>query len=188
MSELLSEVQHLVRELRNGREADANWPAFERLVRDRQSEIVSAFSLKWLRSICDTFADFGEPAERRDALTISLFINMVRFAETQRYLRGPILADRLAASKIRRVPLYEELFTFSIDRQDVFLNLSKRMARQLAGTGLMEAIWREVLRRLLAGDNVLTEMRGLSAMPERYFPLDPLGIADNYGVTDISRA
>lgn len=182
MSGLLGEVQYLIRELRNGRNVDANWPAFERLVHEHQSDIVSTFSMRWLRSICDTFADFGGPTERRDALTISLFINMVRFAETVRHLRGPILDDRLAVAKVRRLPLYEELSTFNVDKQDVFLNLSKRMARQVAGTGLMEAIWREVLRRLLEGNNVITEMRALSAMPHRYFPLDPLEFEDNHGV------
>ena len=182
MAELLAQVQHLVKELRNSRDIDSNWPAFEVLVRHNQNEIVPRFSMRWLRSICDTFADFGTPTERRDALAISVFINMVRFAETVAYLRGPILTDRLVTAKSRRLPLYEDLWTFHIDRQDVFLNVSKRMARQMQGTGLMEKIWREVLRRYLAGRNIITEMRDLSAMPERYFPLDPLNLTDNYGV------
>lgn len=182
MSGLLVEVQRLVKELRNHREPEANWEAFEALVRAREAEIVATFSLRWLRSICDTFADYASPTERRDGLAISVFINMVRFAETVRYLRGPILEEKLAMAKSRRLPLYEKLSTFHIDRQDVFLNLAKRMARQLHGTGLMEHIWREVLRRLLAGDNVITELRDLSAVPERFFPIDPLDIEDNYGL------
>ena len=72
--------------------------------------------------------------------------------------------------------------TFHIHKQDVFLNMAKRMARQLQGTGLMEKIWREVIKRFLRGDNVITELQSLSDMPERYFPLEPLGVKDNYGV------
>ena len=183
MTEILAEVQRLVKELRNSRDVERNWAHFEKLVRGNQESIVRGFSMRWLRSICDTFADFGTPDERRDALAISVFINMVRFAETVAYLRGPILPDKLAQAKGRRLPLYEELWTFDVDKQDVFLNVSKRMARQLRGAGLMEAIWREVLGRFLAGRNVITEIRDLSAMPERYFPLAPFDFADNYGVT-----
>lgn len=182
MSELLARVQHLVKELRNSRDADANWAEMEALVRANQDEIIRTFSMRWLRSICDTFADLGNPTERRDALAISNFINLVRLAETEKFLRGPIIPERLAEAKSKRIPLYEELWTFHVDKQDVFLNIAKRMARQMRGTGLMEAIWREVVRRFHAGTNVISELRDLSAVPERYFPLDPLGLPDNYGV------
>jgi hypothetical protein len=182
MPELSAQIAALVKELRNSRDVEANWQAFETLVRGNEDQVVAELSMRWLRSVCDTFADFGNPIERRDALAISVFINMVRFAETVRYLRGPILPGRLAEAKSKRLPLYEELWTFHIDKQDVYLNVAKRMARQLRGTGLMEKIWHEVLRRYLAGNNVITELRDLSEMPERYFPLEPLGLADNYGV------
>jgi hypothetical protein len=182
MQNLATQIAALVKELRNSRDVDRNWTAFETLVRGNQEKVVSELSLRWLRSVCDTFADFGNPTERRDALAISVFINMVRLAETVRYLRGPILPGRLAEAKSKRLPLYEELWTFHLDKQDVYLNLAKRMTRQLQGTGLMEGIWREVIRRFHAGNNVITELRDLSAMPQRYFPLDPLALADNYGV------
>ena len=183
MTEILTEVQRLVKELHNSRDVERNWGNFDKLVRQHQDSIVRDFSMRWLRAICDTYADFGTPNERRDALEISVFVNMVRFAETVAYLRGPFLPGKLAQAKSRRLPLYDDLWTFNIDKQDVFLNVSKRMARQLRGSGLMEAIWREVLRRFLAGRNVITEIRDLSAIPERYFPLAPLGLADNHGVT-----
>ena len=182
MSELSAQIAALVKELRNSRDVEANWEAFQALVRGNEDLVVKELSLRWLRSVCDSFADFGNPLERRDALAISVFINMVRLAETVRYLRGPILPGRLAEAKSKRLPLYDELWTFHIDKQDVYLNVAKRMARQLQGTGVMEKIWREVIRRFLEGQNVITELRDLSAMPERYFPLDPLELPDNYGV------
>lgn len=182
MSELLETVTGLIRELRNSRNTDESWKAFRSIVEANEDSIVANFSMRWLRAICDTYADFGEPLERRDALAISSFINMVRLAETVRYIRGPVIPEKLEATRSDRVPLYEELFTFHINKQDVFLNMAKRMARQLQGAGLMEKIWREVIKRFLQGDNVITEFQNLSEMPERYFPLDPLGMKDNYGV------
>lgn len=182
MSELLEVVFGLIKDLRNSRNVDESWKSFRSIIEDNQDEIVANFSMRWLRSICDSYADFGDPIERRDALAISSFINMVRLAETARYIRGPIIPEKLEATRTDRVELYEELWTFSINRQDVYLNVAKRMARQLQGTGLMEKIWREVNKRFLQGDNVITEFQRLSEMPERYFPLDPLGMKDNYGV------
>jgi hypothetical protein len=182
MNELLEKVAGPIKELRNSRNLDENWKTFRSVVETNQDSIVANFSLRWLRSICDTYADFGDALERRDALAISSFINMVRLAETVRYMRGPVIPEKLEATRSGRVELYEELFTFHIHKQDVFLNMAKRMARQLQGTGLMEKIWREVIKRFLRGDNVITELQSLSDMPERYFPLEPLGVKDNYGV------
>ena len=182
MSELLEIIASLVKELRNFRNVAENWNKFRSIVETNQDFIVASFSMRWLRSICDTYADFGDALERRDALAISSFINMVRLAETVRYIRGTVIPEKLEATRSDRVPLYEELYTFAINQQDVFLNMAKRMARQLQGTGLMEKIWREVIRRFHQGDNIITEFQSLSDMPERYFPLDPLGMKDNYGV------
>ena len=138
--------------------------------------------MRWLKSICDTYADFGNPVESRDAMAISLFINMLRLAETVRYLRGPMLPDMIAAARAGRSKVYEELSTLHIDRQDTLLNVSKRMNRQLAGSGIMETIWQAVLRRVHASDSVIAELRDISTMPERYLPIDAAGMADNYGV------
>lgn len=182
MSELLEIVVGLTQQLRNSRNVEESWKSFRSIVEANEDEIVANFSIRWLRSICDTYADFGDALERRDALAISVFINMVRLAETVRYIRGPVIPERLEETQSDRVALYEGLSTFSINKQDVFLNVAKRMARQLQGTGLMEKIWREVIKRFLQGDNVITEFQSLSEMPERYFPLDPLHMKDNYGV------
>jgi hypothetical protein len=183
MPELLDTVIGLIKELRNSQDANLNWTKFHSLVKQNQDIIIANFSIRWLRSICDTYADYGDDCERRDALVISVFINMVRFAETVRYVHGDLIPENLKEAKTQRLELYEGLSTFHIDKQDVFLNMSKRLSRQLSGSDLFKNIWREVLRRLLDGDNVITEFRGLSAIPERYFPLDPLDMQDNYGVT-----
>lgn len=181
--ELLPDLRHYVKEIRNSRDVETNWPAFKRFVEQNQNAILSDFSLKWLKSICDTYADHGGEIERRDALAISNFMNLIRFAETVAFVRGPMDPERVGEVKSEfRKHLYDDLFTISIDKQDVFLNVAKRMARQMQGAGFMERMWREVQRRFLEGDNIITEFRDMSEMPERYFPLDPLDLPDNYGI------
>jgi len=182
MRELQESITGLIKELRNSRDIERNWAKLSGIVELQQDRIISEFSMRWLCSICDTYADFAPEPARHDALKISMFINMVRLAETAKFIRGPISTELLAQTQNDLRPLYDELNTFSIDRQDVFLNLSKRMARQLREDSLMWKIWREVLARFKRHSSVIAEFQSLSAMPERYFPVDPLSMKDNYGI------
>ena len=180
-SNLQDGVIALVRDLRNHRSVERNWPAFRELVETRLPELLPTLSTRWLISICDTYVDFGEPLRARHAMTISFFINMLRLAETVKFIRPEVSAEKLAAAKGAPIPLYDEVCTFSIDKQDVFLNLTRRFDALLREDPVMEAIWREILRRLHAGDNVITELAHGSAVEARYFPLDYRGLTDNYG-------
>lgn len=83
-------------------------------------------AIRWLVSICDTIVDHGAEVERREAMLVSMFINMLRLAKVHRYLRGPIVPDRLAEARLGLIELYDGVCTFHIDRQDTFLNLSRR--------------------------------------------------------------
>lgn len=178
----LDEVRALIAEIRNRRDLECNLAALFGLISQRQEEILASFSLRWLVSICDTVADHGSEIERRNALLISMFVNMLRLAETHRYVSGPIIGAQLDAARGDPIELYEGVCTFSIDRQDVYLNLSKRMTRALASTPFLEAVWRTILSRLHACPNAISALRDLSTMPERYFPIAPLAMEDNYGV------
>jgi hypothetical protein len=110
-----------------------------------------------------------------------VFVNMLRLAETCRFTRPAIDPDRWEQTRTRILPLYDGLTTFAIDRQDTFLNLSRRLHRQLRDDALMLAIWTGILERLRAGDNAVTEFARGSPVAARYFPPDPTGMLDNYG-------
>jgi hypothetical protein len=180
--ELLESFRRLVVEIRNSRDLEDNLNLFFELVRSNQREILATFNIRWLVSICDTYADHGTEIERRNALLISMFVNMLRLAETYKLASGPLEEARLNKTRDQLVPLYEGVSTFAIDRQDVYLNLSKRMARLLPDTPFLDAIWRVILKRLHSGNNVISQLRDLSRVPEPYFPDDPLTLPDNYGV------
>ncbi|CAB4817442.1 unannotated protein [freshwater metagenome] len=180
-SNLQNDVIALVRDLRNHRSVETNWPAFRELVETHLPELLRTVSTRWLISICDTYVDFGEPLRARHAMSISFFVNMLRLAETVKYVRPDVSAERLAEARGALIPLYDEVCTFSIDKQDVFLNLTRRFNALLCDDPVMEAIWREILKRLHAGNNVITEMAHGSPVEARYFPLDPRGLTDNYG-------
>jgi hypothetical protein len=174
-------VADLIRELRNGREVERHWPLLRQLVESDTAGVASRLSTRWLVSVCDTYADFAEPPRSCHALLISTFVNMLRLAETCRFTRPVIDEDRWSQARGRILPLYDGLTTFAIDRQDSYLNLSRRIRRQLEGDPLMKPFWLEILRRLHSGDNVITEFARDSRVADRYFPIDPSGMLDNYG-------
>jgi hypothetical protein len=184
--ELEHRIRWLVAELRNSRDVQANWSAVRELVEGDTQAVVSALSLRWLKSVCDTYADLAGPAQAAHALNVSNFLNMLRFAETIRKIRPVIEPSVLEVCRPSKTALYEGLTTFSIDKQDVFLNMCKRMERQFKNDNVVGAIWRAVLSRLHAGDNAITEFARLSTMPERYFPIEALSMADNHGVVGLT--
>lgn len=163
-------LKRLIKTLRRRKDVDADWATFDRFVTSNIAEIVAAQNTRWLVSICDTYADHGPPAAARNAMIVSSFVNMVRFAETVKFVRPVVDPDRVLTARGRRVELYDGVSTFAIDEQDVFLNLTRRVNALLADDPVILPIWREVLTRLAQGDNVVSDFARESAVRDRYFP------------------
>lgn len=176
------ELLRLTRELRNHRNSETNWPAFQNFMHSNLDEVVSTYTVRWLRSICDTYADYAEPAQARNGMLISMFVSMLVLAETTRFVRPKIDAARYRQTFEGKVGLWEGYSTFAINNQDRFLHVSRRLDRFLADDKVMHRIWHRILEQVKAEDTVLSDYARVSKSPERYFPADPTGIKDNYGV------
>ena len=113
-------------------------------------------------------------------MVIVTFAQVFQLAEVTRLTRKEPIEDILSIS---RTELYGGIKAFSIQKQDVFLNLSRRIRWVLDDDLLMIRIWEEVLKRIHGEDTIINELSRLSSFPERYFPLHPEGIPDNYGLT-----
>jgi hypothetical protein len=179
----LDQIKALIADLRNAREPDHRWAHFTTLVEGRLDCILATFPLRWLIAICDSYADYGDEVQSRNAMLISTFHVMLRLAETTRYVRPAVDPARLAQLGSGRIELFEEVHTIHLNRQDVMLNLHRRLAGALDGDPVLGSVWSEIRRRLERADTVLAEFAHGSAMPERWFPPDPLGQEDNHGVS-----
>ena len=179
-SDLLSEIQFLIKELRNRRETDKNWEGFINLPEGNYSHLIKAANSRWIISICDTIADHDRGSRRIKSMVIVTFAQMFLLAEVPRLTRKEPIEDILSIS---RTDLYHGIKAFDIQKQDVFLNLSRRIRWVLGDDLLMIRIWEEVLKRIHGEDTIINELSRLSSFPERYFPLHPEGIPDNYGLT-----
>lgn len=182
-SELLNECINLIKCLRNSINVDVNWPKFRLLVESNQEEIIKTFDVKWLISICDTYADFGNALESRNAMFLSLFVGMNRLSDTYfRVHKSCIEQDNLNLFKERRVPLYSGLKTMHLDRQDTCLNISKRLVRFLSETPMFLAFYQEIITRFKQNGSLIQNFSNLSIRPEYVFPIEPLALPDNHGV------
>jgi len=179
---LLAAIQIHIKQLRNRRDVEVHWPAFQVLVAENTASVL-ALSSRWLISVCDTFADYGTPVERRNALLLSMFVNMIRVADTYRYLLDPAVnRARQTELSTGQVSLYDGLVTLHLDRQDTCLNLSKRLVRVLEETPFFLSAYHILVKRMMQADSLLLRFASLSENPERVFPIAPLLMPDNYGV------
>ena len=53
---LLSEIQDLITDLRNGIDIEKNWKKFTGLIENNLENVCKSLDTRWLVSICDTYA------------------------------------------------------------------------------------------------------------------------------------
>ena len=173
-------MKHLIKELRNRRDVDLNWPAFIALLEGQSVFILKQSNLKWLKSICDTLVDHDDTERRLLALSMTVFINMLRVAEMVKISGGEASSDGVPGLDYREI--HDGLFAFSVKKQDALLNLARRINWSFRRDKLLLDIWDEVVSRLDSYDNVIKMFSVCSESPERYGLSDPTGVVDNYGL------
>ena len=174
-------IKQLIRNLRNRRNISENWVNFQSSIEGIMENDLSVFNLKWLKSICDTYVDHDESRRGLIAMSISMFLNTLKVGETSRFLHisDPIKLNVLPP----KTEMYNGYAFLSLREQDACLTVSRRMKWILRSDPLMKAIWEEALSKIHTNSDLLKELKSLSSFPQRYFPIDPTGIKDVYGLT-----
>lgn len=155
MSPLYRELIELVVRLRRFEGVAHGWPRFREIV---ETEL-SAFLFKearerWLISVADTYADFGNPVEKRNALLITTFFNMMKFTESHRLYyfgteqRVPDLPPGEVDETIHPMPMplgYDPPHTV-----DTMRNMVRRIRIALADTPHLYTIFERLRERCAA--------------------------------------
>jgi hypothetical protein len=106
---------------------------------------------KWIRSALETITDHGAPGEREAALAVVSFINMLRYAETDRHLRG-IPADEPipeAALQQPKVELWDGILTYNVQGGDGLHNFIERFRRAIRNHPVIALMFEELLGRAI---------------------------------------
>ena len=73
--ELLEKTKALITKLRRNKSDKGLWGIFEALIEENIADICGSFDTRRLISVCDTYVDYGNPIEKRNALLVSQIAN-----------------------------------------------------------------------------------------------------------------
>jgi hypothetical protein len=114
---------------------------------------------RWMVSVCNTYADFGEPIEAANALLVSVFVTMEKVAQT--YIRWrlgyPATLDTPVGPH-RKARLWDGMTSMNLDVGDASNDMFGRMCARLASTPELLAIFEAIMARMAAGDTVLAAL------------------------------
>ena len=152
-------VQALIGPLRRGTEPEL-WLDFRALVERDVEAVCRGSNTRQLISICDTYADYGDPVERRNALLISLLGNMEKVGQSFLLWRTGYHRpfDPPASSAPRKVALWDGMDTMHAEIGDVTNHLFARMEGMLAETPALDVIFRTIRDRMRVGPTLLGAM------------------------------
>ena len=97
---LFGRLKHHIIRLRRGRGED--WPFFRQAIEQHRDCILEHLNSRWLISIVDTWADYGNPIERRNAMCLSPICNWEKLALSESCLTETLTGT--AASAPSTVP------------------------------------------------------------------------------------
>lgn len=154
---ILPQLNALTVYLRRGIHTEPTFRCLRQLVEGNLDLVLTQLNSRWLISICDSYADFGDSVEARNALLISTFLNWERLAATYIHWSEP---DRTTLSVNRPValvnePLWDGLLTINLRCGDTTNNMLIRYAKLLESTPYLLRIWRTLLQRIRNNDSVM---------------------------------
>jgi hypothetical protein len=157
---LQSEIQELIINLRKGKEKEKNWNQFTELIEKKLDEVCKALDTRWLVSICDTYADYGDPVTRRNAILVVQTANFEKLWATYLLMYDLKLneekTEKLKKNKI--IPLWDGMYSFNINHGDMTNNFFARVNEVMAETPVIDAIYKTVIQRIKENDTVLANL------------------------------
>jgi hypothetical protein len=151
-------------------------PFFFKLWREEADFLAKHLDSRWLISACDTFADYGTPAQQAAAMPLILLVNITKLAETERRWLAdadavPEKIGAIAESHRRKmhIELWDGVTAYAPFCGDMPGNMFRRMMRILGEDAALSAIARELIRRVTAADTLLGR---LARMNPDFLPLE----------------
>lgn len=153
---LFTRIKHRIIRLR--RRTDDDWTAFRNEVESNLDTILNHFDTRWLISVCDTYADHGDPVERRNAMLISLMVTWEKLSLSHRLAQGDLRnpdADPAALhAMLEPQPLWDGMTCMvTSELANVLPNMFTRLTGLVSETPVIGRILRTVFDRMRAHDH-----------------------------------
>ena len=157
---LQKKIQDLIISLRKGKDNENNWKQFTGLVEGNLDEICKSMDTRWLVSICDTYADYGDPVTRRNALLVVQTANFEKLWATN-LLMYDVKINEEKVKELRKnkvIPIWDGMYSFNINHGDMTNNFFARVDEQISETPVIYAIYKTVIQRIKENDSVLANL------------------------------
>ncbi len=148
---IFSRLKHRIIRLR--RRSHDDWPYFVGEIEQHLEDLCSCLNTRWLVSICDTYADFGSPVEKGNAMCISLIANWEKLALTHRRafgLENGVFPDRARLAEMKSpLPLWDGMTSMVLDAgANALPNMFSRLSRLTESTPVLQKILLTILERM----------------------------------------
>lgn len=154
---LLERLRPMIAKLRRRIDPEKNWIAFRVFIENNIDDVCRELNTRWLVSVCDTYIDYGDDVERRNAMIITTLTNMEKVAQS--YLMWRVNYDDPfnvpLAHEPRKMELWDGMTSMNIQAGDVTNNLFRRIHFLLEPTPHLYAIFKTVLHRISVNDTIL---------------------------------
>ena len=178
MPELCFVHAQLIVRIRRGQELETAVPAFLKLWAEEAEFLTKHLNTRWLISACDTFADFGSPAQKAAAMMLVLLVNTVKLAETERLTLADCdsMPEKLQAivethRSRAHIELWDGMPCYSPFEGDMPRNMFRRMMLLVDKDPALGQIARMLMRRAITSDTLLGRLARLNSgfLPAGFF-------------------
>lgn len=145
--------------IRRGVLQEHNVQSFYNLWIAKTDVLLDTLSARWLVSACDTIMDTSpDPVERALALAGSMFVNVAKLYESERFATGAQTAHVEVVNGY--VQLFDGLTGFAVGKGDMIRNMLQRAEVQADGR-LAGRILLELIERIKRNDTVFSRFASL---------------------------
>jgi len=159
-NKILDQVKPLIVKLRKEVDISNNRVEFRDVVEKNIDRICEELDTRWLVSICDTYVDFGDSNEKRNAMFIVMIANIEKLWATNLLMYdvklNPQKLHKLKENKV--IPLWDGMYSFNINHGDMTNNLYKRLNNLMDETPFLNKIFMTVLKRIKENDTALANL------------------------------
>ncbi|MCE9518729.1 MAG: hypothetical protein K8R87_04090 [Verrucomicrobia bacterium] len=159
--------------IRRAKNVERHWGTLRYLMETKniRDVLLPHLPTKWLKSICDTYADHGTADEQAAAMCLVLLVNLTRMAETERFLSSDASVDENQLNKVIHgcsVQLWDGLNTFYVDTGNMPRLMFGRIEKILSPHAPLLALYETIIQRMLeSGGNMIAR---LEKMNPRFWP------------------
>lgn len=145
---MYNQIKKLIQNLRRGDDMENSLPAFLFIVENDIENICKTFTLRWLISVNDTYIDHGNDMEKRNAMAISIYANLIKMADTvfEYHVKKPI-PERMEYMKTNVVHMYDKINSVMMATDDMPNILFYRFDELLQSTPVLHKLFEEIKQR-----------------------------------------